>query len=81
MMRSPADRAPGHFSRSTQGTLVSQSCRLLVVSGAQQSGKSTLAEQLGTGERRYCTLDTFNVLAAGFPPAYAVHRRAALSKT
>jgi hypothetical protein len=41
----------------------------VVVTGAQQTGKSTLAEQLVTGERRYRTLDTFDGLAAGFPPA------------
>ncbi|MFM9047471.1 MAG: ATP-binding protein, partial [Cyanobium sp.] len=36
----------------------------VVVTGARQTGKSTLAEQLVAGERRYRTLDDFDVLAA-----------------
>jgi len=36
----------------------------VVVTGARQTGKSTLAEQLVAGERRYSTLDDFDVLAA-----------------
>jgi predicted AAA+ superfamily ATPase len=33
----------------------------VVVTGARQTGKSTLAEQLVPGERRYRTLDDFDV--------------------
>jgi predicted AAA+ superfamily ATPase len=36
----------------------------VVVTGARQTGKSTLAEQLVAGDRRYRTLDDFDVLAA-----------------
>ena len=36
----------------------------VVVTGARQTGKSTLAEQLVAGERSYRTLDDFDVLAA-----------------
>jgi len=36
----------------------------VVVTGARQTGKSTLAEQLVAGERRYRSLDDFDVLAA-----------------
>lgn len=36
----------------------------VVVTGAHQTGKSTLAEQLVAGDRRYRTLDDFDVLAA-----------------
>jgi predicted AAA+ superfamily ATPase len=36
----------------------------VVVTGARQTGKSTLAEQLVAGDRRYPTLDDFDVLAA-----------------
>ncbi|MCS5699577.1 AAA family ATPase [Cyanobium sp. FGCU-52] len=36
----------------------------VVVTGARQTGKSTLAEQLVAGDRRYRTLDDFDVRAA-----------------
>jgi predicted AAA+ superfamily ATPase len=36
----------------------------VVVTGARQTGKSTLAEQLVQGERLYRTLDDFDVLDA-----------------
>ena len=36
----------------------------VVVTGARQTGKSTLAEQLVAGERSYRTLDDFDVLCA-----------------
>jgi predicted AAA+ superfamily ATPase len=36
----------------------------VVVTGARQTGKSTLAEQLIQGKRRYRTLDDFDVLHA-----------------
>jgi predicted AAA+ superfamily ATPase len=36
----------------------------VVVSGARQTGKSTLAEHLVAGKRRYATLDDFDVLDA-----------------
>jgi predicted AAA+ superfamily ATPase len=36
----------------------------VVVTGARQTGKSTLAEPLVAGERSYRTLDDFDVLAA-----------------
>jgi len=36
----------------------------VVITGARQTGKSTLAEQLVPGERRYVTLDDFDVLDA-----------------
>jgi hypothetical protein len=35
-----------------------------VVTGARQTGKSTLAEQLVTGKRRYVSLDDLDVLDA-----------------
>ena len=36
----------------------------VVVTGARQTGKSTLAEQLVRGKRRYATLDDLDVLDA-----------------
>lgn len=49
------------------GTALSERLRVMpavVVTGARQTGKSTLAEQLVPGTRRYATLDDFDVLDA-----------------
>ena len=49
------------------GTALSERLRVMpavVVTGARQTGKSTLAEQLVPGTRRYATLDDLDVLDA-----------------
>src|SRR5215471_9686687 len=49
------------------GAALSERLRVMpavVVTGARQTGKSTLAEQLVPGERRYATLDDLDVLDA-----------------
>jgi len=49
------------------GAALSERMRVMpavVVTGARQTGKSTLAEQLVPGTRRYATLDDFDVLDA-----------------
>jgi len=49
------------------GTALSERLRVMpavVVTGARQTGKSTLAEQLVPGSRRYATLDDLDVLDA-----------------
>ncbi len=49
------------------GTALSDRMRVMpavVVTGARQTGKSTLAEQLVPGVRRYATLDDLDVLDA-----------------
>jgi predicted AAA+ superfamily ATPase len=49
------------------GNVLAERLRVMpavVVTGARQSGKSTLAEQLVPGRRRYSTLDDLDVLDA-----------------
>ena len=49
------------------GTALSERLRVMpavVVTGARQTGKSTLAEQLVPGARRYATLDDLDLLDA-----------------
>jgi predicted AAA+ superfamily ATPase len=60
------------------GTALSERLRVMpavVVTGARQTGKSTLAEQLVPGARRYATLDDLDVLdAAQHDPEVLVGR-------
>jgi uncharacterized protein len=49
------------------GTALAERLRVMpavIVTGARQTGKSTLVEHLVAGERRYCSLDDLDVLGA-----------------
>ena len=58
---------------------------VVVVTGARQSGKSTLAQELAPGDRRFLSLDDLDVLETSYllvrVPPYAVNRTKRLVKS